>query len=136
MSNIKLFDETNQEITILAELGMNNNNLSEVKEFCKSYSKVVLENEPDAIQFNFFYSELDREITLVEKFKDSNAFINHTVNISVGGILEHQFQELVKIFSVKSIKILGTCSEELIKSNEKLDLTFNYRQCAGGCVRF
>ena len=36
MINIKLFDETNQEITILAELGMNNNNLSEVKEFCKS----------------------------------------------------------------------------------------------------
>ena len=83
MSNIKLFDEINQEITILAELGMNNSNLSEVKEFCKSYSKVVLENEPDAIEFNFFYSELDREITLVEKFKDSSAFINHTVNISV-----------------------------------------------------
>ena len=136
MSDIKLFDETNQEITILAELGMNVDNLSEVKEFCKSYSKVVLENEPDVIEFNFFYSELDREITLVEKFKDSSAFINHTVNISVGGILEHQFQELVKIFSVKSIKILGTCSEELIKSNEKLDLTFDYRQCVGGCVRF
>ena len=136
MSDIKLFDETNQEITILAELGMNVDNLSEVKEFCKSYSKVVLENEPDAIEFKFFYSELDREITLVEKYKDSNAFINHTVNISVGRILERQFQELVKIFSVMSIKILGTCSEELIKSNEKLDLTFNYRQCVGGCVRF
>ena len=136
MSDIKSFDGTNQEITILAKLGINIDNLSEVEKFCKSYSKVVLENEPDVIEFNFFCSELDREITLVEKYKDSSAFINHTVNISVGGILEHKFQELVKIFSVKSIKILGTCSEELIKSNEKLDLTFDYRQCTGGCVRF
>ena len=113
MSDIKLFDETNQEITILAELGMNVDNLSEVKEFCKSYSKVVLENEPDAIEFKFFYSELDREITLVEKFKDSSAFINHTVNISVGGILEHQFQELLICLMIRQIFWMQTFKKNL-----------------------
>ena len=61
--------------------------------------------------------------------------MNHGVNISTGGILEEHFQEFMRIFTFKSIKVLGECSEALKKSHEQIDLNFDYRVCAGGCMR-
>ena len=71
----------------------------------------------------------------MERYKDSEALINHGVNISIGGVLEKHFQEFMRIFTFETIKVLGPCSEELIKSHEEIDLNFDYRMCAGGCTR-
>ena len=135
MNTVKSFGINDEEIIILAEMGINIDQLSEVRNFCKFYSNIVMENEPDVYEWKFFLNEEIKNVTLFERYKDSKALINHGVNISIGGALEKDFQEFIRIFSFKSIKVLGKCSEELKKSHEKIDLNFDYRACAGGCIR-
>ena len=104
MNTVKSFGINDEEIIILAEMGINIDQLSEVRNFCKFYSNIVMENEPDVYEWKFFLNEEFKNVTLFERYKDSKALINHGVNISVGGALEKDFQEFIRIFSFKSIK--------------------------------
>tara|TARA_B100001250_G_scaffold161140_1_gene138401 strand:+ start:98 stop:508 length:411 start_codon:yes stop_codon:yes gene_type:complete len=135
MNTIRSSDVEDEEIIIIAEMEVNIDQLSEVRDFCKFYSLIVMENEPDVHEWKFFLNEEAKTVTLVERYKDSEALINHGVNISIGGILEKHFQQFMRIFNFKKIKVLGECSEELIKSHEKIDLNFDYSVCAGGSTR-
>ncbi len=135
MNTVKSFGINDEEIIIIAEMKINIDQLSEVKNFCEFYSNIVMENEPDVYEWKFFLNEEIQSVTLFERYRDSKALINHGVNISKGGILEEHFQEFIRIFTFKSIKVLGECSEELKKSHEQIDLNFDYRVCAGGCIR-
>ena len=135
MNTIRSFGVDDKEIIIVAEMDVNIDQLSEVRDFCKFYSNIVMENEPDVREWKFFLNEEAKTVTLIERYKDSEALMNHGVNISVGGILEKHFQEFVRVFTFRTIKVLGECSEELIKSHEEIGLNFDYGVCAGGCTR-
>ena len=135
MNTIRPFGVSDEEIILIVEMKVNIDQLSEVRDFCKFYSDVVMKNEPDVHEWKFFLNEETKTVTLMERYKDSEALINHGVNISIGGVLEKHFQEFMRIFTFETIKVLGVCSEELIKSHEEIDLNFDYRMCAGGCTR-
>ena len=51
------------------------------------------------------------------------------------GILKKYFHETLRIFTFKTIKFWREWSEKLIKLHEEIDLSFDYRICAGGCIR-
>ena len=58
-----------------------------------------MENEPDVHEWKFFLNE--ETVTLVERYKNSEALMNHGVNISVGGILEKHFKNLCGYLRLK-----------------------------------
>ena len=105
MNTVKSFGINDEEIIIIAEMEINIDQLSEVRNFCKFYSNIVMENEPDVCEWKFFLNEEIKSVTLFERYRDSKALMNHGVNISMGGILEKHFQEFIRIFTIKSIKV-------------------------------
>ena len=125
-------DRNKQEITILVEIDINIEDLLEIKRFCEFYSDIVMKTEPAVDSFSFYLSEKEKKITLVERYKDSKAVMNHGINISPGGILETHFNEFLRLLSFKSIRVLGSASEELIKFLEELEFDFDQRIRIGG----
>ena len=54
MNTVKSFGISDEEIIIIAEMKINIDQLSEVRNFCEFYSNIVMENEPDVYEWKFF----------------------------------------------------------------------------------
>ena len=74
MNTVKSFGINDEEIIIIAEMKINIDQLSEVKNFCEFYSNIVMENEPDVYEWKFFLNEEIQSVTLFERYRDSFFF--------------------------------------------------------------
>ena len=128
-------NKEDESIIIIAEMSINIDELSTVKNFCEFYADIVSKTETDTHAWSFFISEDDKSVTLVERYKNSRAIMKHVENISSGGVLEEHFKEFVRIFSFDSVKVLGQPSEELVKQMNELGMKFDFRKSIGGYTR-
>jgi hypothetical protein len=112
----------------------NNKSENEINDFCDYYQNKLKENEPDLLAWKFFKSDSNK-ITLIERYKNENAILNHIKNISKGGLMEQDFGKFVDHFIIDSIEYYGNLSPEFKETLSAFGLTINYNPNIAGFSR-
>ena len=111
---------TNHEEEIISMVNMTTKvSASKVEDFSKKYQSLVNNLEPNSLSFRFSKTGKNR-ITLIERYVNSDAVINHIKNISQGGEISKDFEEFQRVFSIYEITIYGNVSDELKKRSHLL----------------
>ena len=122
------------EITYVVTMSTNDKSVAEVDSFSSFYHKLVEGNEPSTLAWQF-YRGADEKIYLIERYENSNAALQHVINISPGGIQEKEFGDFTDHFVIERITIHGTPSEELIESLRAVGLPLEFRALISGYSR-
>ena len=122
------------EITYVVTMSTNDKSVAEVDSFSSFYHKLVEGNEPSTLAWQF-YRGADEKIYLIERYENSEAALQHVINISPGGIQEKEFGDFTDHFVIEKITIHGTPSEELIESLRAVGLPLEFRALIGGYSR-
>ena len=95
---------------------------------------MLKETEPEVLAWKFFKSDSNK-ITLIERYKNEDAILNHIKNISKGGLMEKEFGKFVDHFVIDSIEYYGNLSSEFKEILSAFGLTVNYNPNIAGFSR-
>jgi hypothetical protein len=112
----------------------NNKSENEINDFCIYYQNKLKEKEPNVFAWKFFKSESNK-ITLIERYKNEDAILNHIKNISKGGLMEQDFGKFVDHFIIDSIEYYGNLSTDFKETISAFGLTVNYNPNIAGFSR-
>ncbi len=112
----------------------NNKSENEINDFCIYYQNKLKGKEPDVLAWKFFKSDSNK-ITLIERYKNEDAILNHIKNISEGGLMEKDFGKFVDHFIIDSIGYYGDLSKEFKETLSAFGLTVNYNPNIAGFSR-
>ena len=112
----------------------NNKSKNEINDFCVYYQNNLKEKEPDVLAWKFFKSDSNK-ITLIERYKNEDAILNHIKNISKGGLMEQDFGKFIDHFIIDSIEYYGNLSNEFKETLSAFGLTINYNPNIAGFSR-
>ena len=122
------------EITYVVTMSANEKTTSQIDDFSAFYHVLVEGNEPGTLAWQF-YRGSDEKIYLIERYADSDAALQHVINISPGGIQEREFGDFSDHFVIENIAIHGTASSKLIESLEAVGLPLEFRSTISGYSR-
>ena len=126
---------TNHEEEIISMVNMTTKvSASKVEDFSKKYQSLVNNLEPNSLSFRFSKTGKNR-ITLIERYINSEAVINHIKNISQGGEISRDFEEFQRVFSIYEITIYGNVSDELKKAIAPFKIKTRYVPVIAGYSR-
>ena len=126
------FHENEKESVVY--MTSNNKSENEINDFCIYYQNKLKEKEPDVLAWKFFKSESNK-ITLIERYKNEDAILNHIKNISKGGLMEQDFGKFVDHFIIDSIEYYGNLSTDFKETISAFGLTVNYNPNITGFSR-
>ena len=72
------------ELTYVVSMSVNEKTAAQVDDFSAFYHALVEGNEPGTLAWQF-YRGADEKIYLIERYADSDAALQHVINISPGG---------------------------------------------------
>lgn len=126
---------TNHEEEIISMVNMTTKvSASKVEDFSKKYQSLVNNLEPNSLSFRFSKTGKNR-ITLIERYVNSDAVINHIKNISQGGEISKDFEEFQRVFSIYEITVYGNVSDELKKAIAPFKIKTRYVPVIAGYSR-
>ena len=126
------FHENEKESVVY--MTSNNKSENEINDFCIYYQNKLKEKEPDVLAWKFFKSDSNK-ITLIERYKNEDAILNHIKNISKGGLMEQDFGKFVDHFIIDSIEYYGNLSTDFKETLSAFGLTINYNPNIAGFSR-
>jgi hypothetical protein len=126
------FHENEKESVVY--MTSNNKSKNEINDFCVYYQNNLKEKEPDVLAWKFFKSDSNK-ITLIERYKNEDAILNHIKNISKGGLMEQDFGKFIDHFIIDSIEYYGNLSNEFKETLSAFGLTINYNPNIAGFSR-
>jgi len=112
----------------------NNKSENEINDFCIYYQNKLKQIEPNVLAWKFFKSDSNK-ITLIERYKNEDAILNHIKNISKGGLLEKEFGKFVDHVVNDSIEYYGNLSTEFKETLSAFGLIVNYNPNIAGFSR-
>ena len=126
------FHENEKESVVY--MTSNNKSENEINDFCIYYQNKLKEKEPDVLAWKFFKSDSNK-ITIIERYKNEDAILNHIKNISKGGLMEQDFGKFVDHFIIDSIEYYGNLSTDFKETLSAFGLTINYNPNIAGFSR-
>ena len=126
------FHENEKESVVY--MTSNNKSENEINDFCIYYQNKLKEKEPNVLAWKFFKSDSNK-ITIIERYKNENAILNHIKNISKGGLMEQDFGKFVDHFIIDSIEYYGNLSIDFKETLSAFGLTVNYNPNIAGFSR-
>jgi len=87
--------------------------LEEVKAAMKELAAFVVENEPDCIAYNIFFSADERTVTVIQTHRDAASMERHME------IAAHLFRPLAGALTMKEMDVYGRPSEKLLDLMQK-----------------
>lgn len=122
------------EITYLVTMSANEKTTSQIDDFSAFYHVLVEGNEPGTLAWQF-YRGSDEKIYLIERYANSDAALQHVINISPGGIQEKEFEDFSDHFVIENIAIHGNASTQLVESLKAVGLPLEFRSTVSGYSR-
>ena len=120
-----------KEIISVVYMGVNNKSRSQIDHFSDYYQKQMKALEPDVLSWRFFKSGSDK-ITLIERYKNEGAILNHIKNVSPQGIMEEDFIKFMDHFVVDSLTYYGDLTNDFKKTIESFGMkTIYFTNIAG-----
>jgi hypothetical protein len=130
---IDTYNNHEQEIINIAQMTTTLSD-EEVEEFAINYQKAVFNLEPASLSFRFTKTGKN-QVTLIERYKDSDAVLLHIRNISPGGLLDDDFEIFTKVFTIDNMTFYGDVSEELKNAISAFQIPTSYKHVIAGYSR-
>mgnify|MGYP001393209331 CR=1 FL=1 len=99
-----------EEIISVVYMSANNKSKSQIDDFSDYYQKQMKALEPDVLSWRFFKSGSEK-ITLIERYKNEGAILNHIKNVSPQGVMEEDFVKFMDHFVVDSLTYYGDLTD-------------------------
>ena len=125
-----LFNKDSDEIVFILELSTKENSVDDVEDFTQYLSDFIVKREPSTV-YGYFISEDGKNVTLIERYNNSEDGIQHGKDFINGPNFEKFFQ----IFTIKSFITLGNVTDEFKEFASENGFEIDYRESIGGYVR-
>lgn len=103
------------EIQVLARMKVHSGKMGEFRELARQCLQSVKSKDQGTLQYDWFLDEGSEECVVVERYRDSDAVLEHMANL--GPV----FQALLSITDF-SLEVFGSPSEDLVAAAEGLDV--------------
>ena len=127
---VVLDNKDSEEITFILELSTKENSVEDVESFTQYLSDFIVKREPSTV-YGYFISEDGKNVTLIERYNNSEDGIQHGKDFINGPNFEKFFQ----IFTIKSFITLGNATDEFKEFASENGFEIDYRESIGGYVR-
>jgi hypothetical protein len=107
---------------------------ADVEAFTDAYQNVVNRNEETSLSFRFMKAGKNK-VTLIERYKNSEAVLLHVKNISPGGPIAKDFEAFTETFNINSMTLYGNVSDELKDALAPFQIKTNYVSVIAGYSR-
>ena len=114
-----------EEIISVVYMSANNKSKSQIDDFSDYYQKQMKALEPDVLSWRFFRSGSEK-ITLIERYKNEGAILNHIKNVSPQGVMEEDFVKFMDHFVVDSLTYYGDLTNDFKKTIESFGMKTIY----------
>ena len=125
-----LFNKDSDEIVFILELSTKENSVEDIEDFTQFLSDFIVKREPSTV-YGYFISEDGKNVTLIERYNNSEDGIQHGKDFINGPNFEKFFQ----IFTIKSFITLGNATDEFKEFASENGFEIDYRESIGGYVR-
>ena len=125
-----LFNKDSDEIVFILELSTKENSVEDIEDFTQYLSDFIVKREPSTV-YGYFISEDGKNVTLIERYNNSEDGIQHGKDFINGTNFEKFFQ----IFTIKSFITLGNATDEFKEFASENGFEIDYRESIGGYVR-
>lgn len=125
-----LFNKDSDEIVFILELSTKENSVEDIEDFTQYLSDFIVKREPSTV-YGYFISEDGKNVTLIERYNNSEDGIQHGKDFINGPNFEKFFQ----IFNIKSFITLGNATDEFKEFASENGFEIDYRESIGGYVR-
>lgn len=129
-----VYDVNHQDEIINIVNMSTNKSAADVEAFTEAYQNVVNRNEETSLSFRFMKAGKNK-VTLIERYKNSNAVLLHVKNISPGGPIAKDFEAFTETFNINSMTLYGNVSEELKTALAPFQIKTNYISVIAGYSR-
>ena len=125
-----LLNKDSDEIVFILELSTKENLVEDVEDFTQYLSDFIVKREPSTV-YGYFISEDGKNVTLIERYNNSDDGIQHGVDFINGP----NFERFFEIFTIESFITLGNATDEFKKFASENGFEIDYRESIGGYVR-
>ena len=125
-----LFNKDSDEIVFILELSSKENSVEDIEDFTQYLSDFIVKREPSTV-YGYFISEDGKNVTLIERYNNSEDGIQHGKDFINGP----NFEKFFHIFTIKSFITLGNATDEFKKFASENGFEIDYRESIGGYVR-
>ncbi len=125
-----LLNKDSDEIVFILELSIKENSVEDVEDFTQYLSDFIVKREPSTV-YGYFISEDGKNVTLIERYNNSDDGIQHGVDFINGP----NFERFFEIFTIESFITLGNATDEFKKFASENGFEIDYRESIGGYVR-
>ena len=107
---------------------------AEVEDFVDKYQNLVNRLEPNSLSFKFTKTGKN-EVTLIERYTNSDALITHIKNISPDGAIAKDFEEFQDTFKINYMTLYGDSSDKLKAALAPFQIKTSYVPLIAGYSR-
>ena len=125
-----LLNKDSDEIVFILELSTKENSVEDVEDFTQYLSDFIVKREPSTV-YGYFISEDGKNVTLIERYNNSDDGIQHGVDFINGP----NFERFFEIFTIESFITLGNATDQFKKFASENGFEIDYRESIGGYVR-
>ena len=125
-----ILNKDSDEIVFILELSTKENSVEDVEDFTQYLSDFIVKREPSTV-YGYFISEDGKNVTLIERYNNSDDGIQHGVDFINGP----NFERFFEIFTIESFITLGNATDEFKKFASENGFEIDYRESIGGYVR-
>ena len=129
-----VYDVNHQDEIINIVNMSTNKSAADVEAFTEAYQNVVNRNEETSLSFRFMKAGKNK-VTLIERYKNSEAVLLHVKNISPGGPIAKDFEAFTETFNINSMTLYGNVSDELKEALAPFQIKTNYVSVIAGYSR-
>ena len=122
------------EVTFVVEMTINDKSSAQIEQFSEFYQRLVKKNEPETLGW-LFYSSDPNKVTVIERYANPQAAMQHVKNILPGGISEAEFGEFTEHFVIEKIRVYGSVTDEWKTVATDLALNFDINPLISGYSR-
>jgi quinol monooxygenase YgiN len=102
----------NNQIHVRAEFNIEKGKIEEFKKLIVDMSRMVENNEPDTINYQFYFNRSETKCIVHETYTNSESTLTHITGVASKTILPKIFN----ISKIKRLDVYGNPSEELQKA--------------------
>ena len=106
-----------RQITMRAEVTIEEGKIEEYKQLAQEMSKVVEDNQPDTLIFQFYFSRDETKSIVWETFANSESVLTHMKGVAAQTI----FPKISNVCKINRVDMYENPSEELQKAITNLD---------------
>ena len=125
-----LLNADSEELVFILEMSTKDHSKAKVEDFTQYLADFIVTREPSSV-YGYFISDDGKNVTLIERYNNSEDGIQHGKDFVNGP----NFEKFFEIFEINSFITLGNATDAFKEFATENGFVIDYRESIGGYVR-